>query len=417
MKISPDRTFVTFPRLQRDPQSAGGDLVTICNPYMGLGVALTPGALELLEFFEGGATLADVVEASDLDEERAQHLLEPLTDNYILVPADDLEWLLHGVCAKVQRPVGTYTRVTDLDELPKTPAFAVFGVPLDLGGVYGARFGPEAVRNALPKLSLRSQGDDQSRVLLDFENERCFHELPLVIDLGDVRYHPGESLETIGKRIAFVIRETRARGIVPLMIGGDHAWTHFTLAELARAGEDFGIIHFDAHHDMYPDAHGRLNHANTFLGILESDHLKVLHQIGLRTLQLPDDRSVLHGDPRVQFTSARRARTMSAQDVLASLPRDIPYYVSFDVDCMDVDETGSPVIGGLSYYDGLELFEHIGKTFDIIGADFMEVAGEGRPHNRGAELTGRYLFELIVGKQTSHPLRDYIGRIETKRPF
>lgn len=415
MNISLDRSLVTFPDLQREAQDVHGGVIKIGNPWMGLGVALTAGALEILDFFSDGASLADLVEASDLDEERARRLLEPLIDNYIIVPADDLAWMVRGVCTKAARPIGNLARVTELDELAESPAFAIFGVPLDLAGVYGARHGPEAVRNALPKLSLRSESG-KGRVLLDFENERCFKELPSIIDVGNISYQPGESLETIGKRIAFVFRETRARGIVPLMIGGDHAWTYFSLAELARAGEDFGIIHFDAHHDMYPDVYDRLNHANPFLEVLKSDHLKVLFQLGLRTLQLPDDRSVLLEEPRVRFISARRMRTMSAEAVFSSLPRDIPYYLSFDVDCMDVDETGSPVIGGLSYYDGLDLFEHIAKTFDIIGADFMEVAGGGLLHNRGAEATSRYLFELIVGKQEFDPLRDYVGRLETERP-
>ncbi len=416
MKISPDQRFVTFPRLKREASPTGTDdgLITLRNPQMGLGVALTAGAIEALEFFKDGASLAELVEASDLDHERAERFLEPLITNYILVPADDLAWMRHGVCTKAARPAGTPVRVTELDELPQTPAFAVFGVPLDLAGVYGARHGPDAVRNALPKLALQEDGG-KARVLLDFENERCFDDLPVVVDVGNIAYSPGDSLETVGKRIAFVFREARARGIVPIMIGGDHAWTYFPLAELARGGDDFGIIHFDAHHDMYPDVLDRLNHANPFLEILKSDKLKAFLQLGLRTLQLPDDRCVLLDEPRVRYVPARRLRTMRPEEVFSSLPKDIPYYLTFDVDCMDIDETGSPVIGGLSYYDGLDLFEYIAKTFELVAADFMEVAGEGLAHNRGAEATGRYLFEVLVGKQVSRPLKDYIGRLQIER--
>ena len=417
MKISPDRAFITFPRLRREASATDDGVVTLCNPWMGSGVALTAGALEALEFFAHGASPNDLVEASDLDHERARQFLEPLVANYILVPVDDLEWMLYGVCTKASRPVGTPVRVTELDELATSPAFAVFGVPLDLAGTYGARHGPEAVRQALPKLSLRDESG-KPRMLLDFEGERCFDELPAIVDVGNIAYSPGESLETIGKRIAFVFGQARARGIVPVMIGGDHAWTHFPLAELARAGDDFGIIHFDAHHDMYPDVHGRLTHANPFLEVLKSSSLRTFLQLGLRTLQLPDDRTVLVDEPRVRYIPARRLRSMRPAEVFSSLPRDIPYYLTFDVDCLDVDETGCPVIGGLSYYDGLDLFEHIAKTFDVIGADFMEVAGEGLPHNRAAEATSRYLFELLVGKQPSRPLQSYIGRLtETGRPF
>ncbi len=416
MKIPADRMLVTFPRLRRKTENVGDDAVQIFNPMMSQGVVLTDGALEILRFFEGGASIDDLVEASDLDQQRASEMLEPLVDSYILVPSDDLEWLLHGVSTRAQRPAGIAARASELDGLDQTPEFLVFGVSLDLTGTYGARHGPTAVRSVLPKLSLKSD-DGKERVLLDFENERCFSALPAIVDVGNISYHPGESLETVGRRIEFVFREARARGAVPLMLGGDHAWTHFTLAEMVRAGKDFGIIHFDAHHDMYPDVHGRLNHANPFLETLKSSELKVILQLGLRTLQLPDDRTTLVEEPRLHYVPARRLRTMEPEAVFSSLPRDIPYYLSFDVDCMDVDETGCPVIGGLSYYDGLDLFEFIGKTFDIVAADFMEVAGDDLPHNRGAEATGRYLFELLVAKQKARPLKDYVGTLETERPF
>ena len=52
-------------------------------------------------------------------------------------------------------------------------------------------------------------------------------------------------------------------------------------------------------------------------------------------------------------------------------------YVSFDIDGLDPSvfpSTGTPVPGGLSWYQTLNLFESVAKQRDIIGFDIMEFA-------------------------------------------
>ena len=64
------------------------------------------------------------------------------------------------------------------------------------------------------------------------------------------------------------------------------------------------------------------------------------------------------------------------------LPEDFPelVYVSFDVDGLDpslMPATGTPVPGGLGYYQALRLVEHALKGRRCVGFDVVELAPDG----------------------------------------
>jgi arginase family enzyme len=93
---------------------------------------------------------------------------------------------------------------------------------------------------------------------------------------------------------------------------------------------------------------------------------------------------------------------MDPAAVLKGLPRELPYYLSFDVDCMAPElapETGTPQLGGLGYYQGLELIDALVNHLDFIGADFVEVAGKPELGNRAASVVFNYVVRFILGKK------------------
>ena len=63
--------------------------------------------------------------------------------------------------------------------------------------------------------------------------------------------------------------------------------------------------------------------------------------------------------------------------ILSQLPSKIkaPTYLSFDVDCLDpafAPGTGTPMVGGLSTYEVLQLLQNL-PIENLIGADVVEV--------------------------------------------
>src|SRR5262249_51073530 len=153
----------------------------------------------------------------------------------------------------------------------------------------------------------------------------------------------------------------------------DHSITWFVLEALVQAHRSIGIIHFDAHTDL--GFMRTLNHGNVFAFVLERPEIASMLQIGLRGMERVADHVVPAPDPRLQFISAREVRAGAGLQALANLPKDIGYYLSFDVDCMNValaPETGTPAMGGLDFDDALEMVDYIARNLSLVGADFVE---------------------------------------------
>ncbi len=113
---------------------------------------------------------------------------------------------------------------------------AVVGVPFDTGVSYrvGGRFGPGAVRDA--SMMLRPYNPNLS--VAPFDVLSC-------IDHGDIAIVPGY-IEPSYAAIEAAVGSIMAAGVVPLLIGGDHACTLAHLRAAAAAGP-VAVIDFDAH--------------------------------------------------------------------------------------------------------------------------------------------------------------------------
>src|SRR3989440_4503529 len=129
---------------------------------------------------------------------------------------------------------GTFARLPEVAEVAQA-AVAILGVPFDAGTSYrpGARFGPEAIRQA--SRMLRTVYDPA----LDVEP---LH-IQQVVDAGDVSANPysiTEALTAIEQDTASLI-ESGSRVIA---IGGDHTITLGSLRALNRKGGPLALVHF-----------------------------------------------------------------------------------------------------------------------------------------------------------------------------
>ena len=62
-----------------------------------------------------------------------------------------------------------------------------------------------------------------------------------------------------------------------------HSVSWFALEPLLQRHQKLGVVHFDAHHDLYPVPSGKLGHMNPFEFVCREPALDYLLQIGLRT--------------------------------------------------------------------------------------------------------------------------------------
>ncbi len=241
---------------------------------------------------------------------------------------------------------------------------AVVGVPFDLATTNrpGTRLGPRAIRAASASLAWAPP------YAWDFDpTERL-----AVVDYGDVWFdsgRPAEAPATIRDAFAVI---TQA-GVVPLALGGDHFISFPILQALHAVHGPLALIHFDAHSDTWRDADGRIDHGTMFfqaarLGLVDPGRSI---QLGMRT-----------HNPEHHGFEVLDARWLHAHGIVAAVARirervgESACYVSFDVDFLDpafAPGTGTPVVGGFSTHDALQLMRGL-AGLRVVGMDVVEVS-------------------------------------------
>lgn len=177
------------------------------------------------------------------------------------------------------------------------------------------------------------------------------------------------------ENIAAAVKPICEMGKMPVGIGGEHTVTYGIIKGMLDAGiKDFGIVQIDAHADLREAYEGdKYSHASVMKRCV--DEGIPLYQLGIRAyceeeIEIRKKHGVYYQD----------ADDLVPQNISAiELPEDFPKKVFFtlDIDGMDPSvfpSTGTPVPGGLGWYQTLGLFESVAKQREIIGFDVMEFA-------------------------------------------
>lgn len=191
----------------------------------------------------------------------------------------------------------------------------------------------------------------------------------------DCHFEGGDDVEKIIARIATETSGILDFGAMPVGIGGEHTVTWGIIKGYLDAGiNDFGVVQIDAHADLRHAYEGDLySHASVMKRVVEAG--VPLFQLGVRAMCEEEI------DARKEFN----VTYIDADDLVPNnimeveLPKGFPSKVFFtlDIDGMDPSifpSTGTPVPGGLSWYQTLSLFESVAKQRQIIGFDLLEFA-------------------------------------------
>jgi agmatinase len=223
------------------------------------------------------------------------------------------------------------------------------------------------------------------------------------VDHGDAPTVPGYIEDTL-ERIAGYVERIHRGGAIPLGIGGDHSVTLAELRAAAALHGPLGLVHLDAHHDVWDSYFGRpLNHGTVFRRACEEGLLDPSRclQAGMRGgLYSAEDyaASTALGMEIVPWTELR---SLSPEDFGAAARArvgDGATYFTFDVDLVDpafCPGTGTPEVGGPSSAYALELVRAL-TGIDFCAFDVVEVspAYDG-PGQVTALVAANVMFEML----------------------
>jgi agmatinase len=279
--------------------------------------------------------------------------------------------------------------VRDLDDVD----VAIVGVPFDTGVTYrvGGRFGPNAVRAASVMLRPYNPNLD----IKPFDVLSC-------VDHGDIAIVPGyteRSYAAIEAAVAPIVE----RGVIPLLIGGDHACTLPHL-RATRSRGPVAVIDFDSHTDAWDSYFGeKYNHGTWMRRAIEEGLVDVDHsiEVGLRgSLYDAADWTGLRLELGLEYLTTEDVFRLGPAAVATAIRErvgDRPAFISFDIDVVDpahAPGTGTPEAGGPSARDMLAILRGL-TGIDFVGFDVVEVIPAYDPAGQTATVAANLAYEML----------------------
>jgi agmatinase len=238
--------------------------------------------------------------------------------------------------------------------MSRDPRLALIGFRSDENSSFrrGAAAAPPLIRSALTIASSNEWSENGYAIT----PSRFF-------DAGD--FGPQEGADLWG-RIESSVGALLDQGLLPIVLGGDHAITHPVLRAFARKYPRLELLHFDAHPDLYDDFDGNpRSHASPFARIMEQGLVARLVQVGIRTMNAHcRAQAERFGVEVIEMRDFREDRIPSFAG---------PVYVSFDMD--GLDPACAPGVshrepGGLTTRQAVDVIQ--GIRAPIVGADVVE---------------------------------------------
>lgn len=322
---------------------------------------------------------------------------------------------------------GIFGLPTTVDEA----RYVVIPVPFDATTSYrdGTRNGPAAVLEASYQVDLFDVDFGRSyrhgiamlpidrRIVKLNREARKFAE-PVIAAGGNVKNR--KPLDQVNRRCEEMNRivEETARGLlergkVPIVLGGDHSTPFGAIRAYAAKFPGLGILHIDAHADLRAAFEGFVwSHASIMHNVVKKIRgLSTLVQVGIRDFgeaerllieKSTEPKIVTHFDARLHEDKFSGTPWRAIVDrVVADLPETV--YLSVDIDGFDptlCPDTGTPVPGGLSFNEFLEILRGLGRAKrKIVGFDLNEVAPCRTAKDWGsdwnANVGARVLYKMI----------------------
>ena len=236
------------------------------------------------------------------------------------------------------------------------------GMPAILGCGYdgttsfrpGTRWGPDAFRSVSEE-AIETFSPIQNRDLEDLS----------FADLGNLEV-PFGAPEPVVELLYQATQEILKSEAIPVILGGEHSISPGPIKAAFEKHPALVVVQFDAHADLRDEWNGSPNsHACAMHRVLDFLPENQLLQVGIRS------------GTREEFVEMKdRLVAPNAKALSEVLPRQVPLYVTFDLDIFDpslLSGTGTPEPGGIDW----ENFEQLMAVFDnsnIVALDIVELA-------------------------------------------
>jgi len=231
----------------------------------------------------------------------------------------------------------------------------ILPIPFDVTTSWrgGTREGPQAIITASRQLDEIFFKNNNSSPIFTFE------ELELSV----------ESVKVTILGVEEVVGNILNKNKFPFLLGGEHSITLGGVRALKKKYSNLSVLQLDAHPDLLDEYCGsKFTHACVMRRIKD---LKIpAVQVGIRSID-PETREYIKKEKIKNIFEAPKIPT---EKILKGLSKNV--YLTVDLDVFDtgiMPSVGTPVPGGLGWYEVLNLIEKVAKNKNIVGADVVEL--------------------------------------------
>jgi agmatinase len=216
--------------------------------------------------------------------------------------------------------------------------------------------------------------------------------------IDDVKICTKPCIKIVGKNPEKVINQVYIKtkyalvnNKFPIILGGEHSITLGAVKAINEQIDNVTVIQIDAHADLRDEYEGK-KYSHACVGKRIHNEGNRLVQIGIRSIS--KEEHLLIKDCKKIFTFKTPFQIEHINEIISKCTDNI--YITIDADGFDpsiVPAVGTPVPGGLLWYDALELFKELFEKKNVVGFDFVELTKS--KETRSADLAATLIYRLI----------------------
>ncbi|XP_026881968.2 arginase-1 [Electrophorus electricus] len=293
----------------------------------------------------------------------------------------------------------------------------IIGAPFSKGQSRdGVQLGPDLIRAAGLVEKLKGQGC----TVKDYGN-LTFEEVAKDETTG--RAKRPRAVGQANKQLSEAVRKIKNEGHACVMLGGDHSLAIGSIHGHAACGTQLSVVWVDAHADINTplttptgNIHGQpmsyLIHELrskipvmpnfswlkpciaaedvVYIGLRDVDPEEhyILKYLGIKTFSMTE----------VDYLGIAKVMEQTCDHIFSKVKK--PIHLSYDIDALDpslAPATGTPVVGGLTYREGIYITEHICQTGLLSAVDMVEVNPKRGGTDNGVRSTVDAAVDLLLG--------------------
>ena len=257
--------------------------------------------------------------------------------------------------------------------------YVLLPVPYDGTSTYikGAEKGPQAIIDASDSIEL-----------YDIQTGIEAYKSGIYTDKHDYAFiSPEKMVAEVKERVNFFLQQNKRIGL----LGGEHSISLGSIKAFAEKYPNLSVLQIDAHADLRDSYNGsRYNHACV---MRRAQEVANVVQVGIRNVCMEEKNNIV--PENIFYAHEICGKTEWMQKAIDRLTEHV--YLTIDLDGFDpslVPATGTPLPGGLLWYETLEFIELLFKSKKVAGFDVVELCPQNE--DRTSDVLAAVLVYKII---------------------